>query len=99
MPKKDFTEALKKADTRGLKVIEAITGERQTPEQYSERITAETINKLVIKQGGQEFRSSRAELLLTPTVHRKLKEIAQLNNVSFNELVNQILQDYIERGE
>lgn len=89
-------EAVKKS--RSSVVLEANTGERITPEQYSERITAETKNK-GIKPGNKDFRTSRAELLLTPSLHSKLKEEARLNNISFNELVNQILQNHIEGGE
>lgn len=96
--KKNFTGALKTVKSRAAEMLEANTGERITPEQYSERITAETKNK-GIRPGNKDFRTSRAELLLTPSLHSKLKEEARLNNISFNELVNQILQNHIEGGE
>ena len=96
--KKNFTGALKTVKSRASEVLEANTGEKITPEQYSEKIIVEAVNK-ILKQGGQEYRTSRAELLLTPTLHKKLKEEAKLNNISFNELVNQILQNHIEGGD
>lgn len=44
----------------------------------------------------KETRSKRAELLLPPTLHKQLKAIADKYNISFNELVNQVLEHFAE---
>jgi len=44
----------------------------------------------------KECRTKRAELLLTPSLHKNLKDIAEAYCISFNELVNQVLNHFVE---
>lgn len=41
-----------------------------------------------------ETKSKRVQLLMQPSTYNKIKEIAEAQNKSFNEIVNQILIDY-----
>ena len=43
----------------------------------------------------QEQKSVRLQLLIRPTTKEKIKEIAALHGESVNELINNILEDYI----
>lgn len=42
-----------------------------------------------------ETKSKRVQLLTKPSTHEKLKAVANNNNVSVNELINNILESYI----
>jgi hypothetical protein len=46
-----------------------------------------------------ETKSRRVQLLLQPTLHKKLTEIARSEQKSFNELVHTILSDYTSKIE
>lgn len=41
-----------------------------------------------------EGRSKRLQLLITPSLQERLKEIAKAENVSINEIANRALSDY-----
>ena len=42
-----------------------------------------------------ETKSKRLQLLIKPSTHEKLKSIADQKNISVNELINKILENYI----
>ena len=44
----------------------------------------------------KETKSDRAQLLIRPTTKNAICKIAAQNGISFNELVHQILDDYVE---
>ena len=44
-----------------------------------------------------ETKSERTQLLFRPTTKDTLREIAAARGISLNDLVNQILEEYIER--
>ena len=44
-----------------------------------------------------ETRSKRLQLLLTPSLHDNLKKIAQSENRSLNDLINSILESYLNK--
>lgn len=46
-----------------------------------------------------ESRSSRLELLLTPTNKAKLKVIAQLQNTSVNSIINELVDSYLNQQD
>ncbi len=50
-------------------------------------------------RNNKEYRTKRAELLLSPSLHKQLTEIAKTYQLSFNELVNQVLTNFVEREE
>lgn len=43
-----------------------------------------------------EHKSKRAQLLMTPTLHEKVAKKAASLNMSFNELVNLVLEKYVQ---
>lgn len=45
-----------------------------------------------------ESKTKRLQSLIKPSTHAKLKEIAEAQNCSINELVNQAIEEFIERG-
>lgn len=44
----------------------------------------------------KEYRTKRAELLLKPSLHKQLTAISKEYQISFNELVNQVLTNFVE---
>ena len=44
-----------------------------------------------------ETRSKRLNLLMQPSLHAKLKEIAAQQEISINELIHNVLEKYTER--
>lgn len=45
-----------------------------------------------------ETKSKRVQLLIRPSTHGKLKNIAISNNISVNELINNILESYVNNS-
>lgn len=45
-----------------------------------------------------ESKTKRLQSLIKPSTHAKLKEMSERQNCSVNELVNQALEEFIERG-
>jgi len=43
----------------------------------------------------KELKSKRTAILLTPSVHEDMRKIAVINQVSFNEMVNQALEFFV----
>lgn len=50
---------------------------------------------LDIKPRDPELKSKRAQLLMTPSLHERVTKKAASLNMSFNELVNQVLDKYV----
>lgn len=46
-----------------------------------------------------ETRSKRLNLLMQPSLHTKLKDMAKAQDVSINELIHKALEEYADRGE
>lgn len=46
-----------------------------------------------------ETRSKRVQLLMQPSLHKGLLEVAQKKDVSFNEAVHEILSEYLKNNE
>lgn len=44
----------------------------------------------------QEPKSQRVQLLIRPTTKQGIKEIAEAEGLSMNELINKILEDYLK---
>ncbi len=55
----------------------------------------ETNNKLIIKPPSKETRSKKTNILLTPALDKAVKEKAQNEGVSLNEVVNQLLEMWL----
>lgn len=93
--KKDFTPAAK-STKRASEVLETITTEPAPDLPQVTPAYVETALKIQARK--EEYKSRRLQLLIKPSLHNKLKEIAELNQVSVNELINQVLQNFIEKG-
>lgn len=50
-------------------------------------------------QPGFEAKSRRLQLLIKPSLYISLKEKAIAGGISLNELINTILEDFINRGK
>lgn len=65
----------------------------------------ETASKRDIPKGHKpnplyiETRSARAQLLIEPSVYRRVKELAKIKDISINELFNRATKEYLERNE
>ena len=49
-----------------------------------------------ISPKSSEHKSKRAQLLMTPSLHRKVVKKAASLNMSFNEMVNIVLEKYVQ---
>ncbi len=47
----------------------------------------------------RESKTKRVQLLMRPTTEKRLRESAQAQGISLNELINQIAEDYLEGKE
>lgn len=64
-------------------------------------IEAPAEENIVIPKGyrlAPEIKNARLQLLLKPSTKESLKALAHSKCMSMNELINMILEDYIERG-
>lgn len=94
---KDFTQAAQ-VTKRAAETLEALTGPQQEPEQpKAEQPQTETTEKTVTFKI-EPKKTERAELILPASLKAYFKELARLNNISFNALIVQFLQDFKERG-
>lgn len=78
-------ESIEKAD--GDQTVPETTKSGKPPKGYK-------LNPLYV-----ETKSRRLQLLVQPSLHEKLKTKANENGMSLNELVNTILQDFLDASE
>ena len=50
-------------------------------------------------QHKRENKSRRLQLLIKPSTHNAISEIAQLNDTSINDTINTILENYLRKGD
>lgn len=88
MSKKTFTDAFNP-------VLQFITNadENQEVDEQNKNVPMKP-NSLYI-----ETKSKRVQLLLQPSTYTKIRSLAENNNNSFNDFVNQILIKYINEQE
>lgn len=106
MAKKSFINA----DNPAMQFISAPASEPEaapgiTPEETS-ATSAEVQNSPAQQQNitdiyfippkSAEHKSKRAQLLMTPSLHEKVVKKAASLNMSFNELVNLLLEKYVQ---
>lgn len=46
-----------------------------------------------------ECKSKRVQVLMQPSVHNAIKEIARMKNISTNEAINEALKAYVEKED
>lgn len=71
---------------------EAAVHEAQTPPVQQKDIA----DIYFIPPRSAEHKSKRAQLLMTPSLHEKVAKKAASLNMSFNELVNLLLEKYVQ---
>lgn len=60
------------------------------------KVTNSMENAFDIAPKSAEHKSKRAQLLMTPSLHQKVCKKAASLNMSFNELVNLVLEKYVQ---
>lgn len=94
MAKKSFMTS----DNPAMQFISATAPETAAP--AAEPVTAaeqsETSDIFEISPKSSEHKSKRAQLLMTPSLHEKVAKKAASLNMSFNELVNIVLEKYVQ---
>lgn len=90
MAKKSFK------DNPALQFISAPAEEAATPAFQPEQPAGVPMkpNPLYI-----ETRSKRLNLLVQPSLHSKIKDIAKVKDVSINELIHKALEEYVNKEE
>lgn len=90
MAKKSFK------DNPALQFISAPAEEAATPAVQPEQPAGVPMkpNPLYI-----ETRSKRLNLLVQPSLHSKIKDIAKVKDVSINELIHKALEEYVNKEE
>ena len=74
---------------KGMKPVNA------NPEPTEEKASAPDIPE-GFKLVPAETKSKRLQLLITPSLHRKLQDLAKAENISINEVANRAFDYYIE---
>ncbi len=102
MAKKSFMTS----DNPAMQFISATAPETAAPASAAEPVTAaepvmtaeqsEASDIFAIPPKSSEHKSKRAQLLMTPSLHEKVAKKAASLNMSFNELVNIVLEKYVQ---
>lgn len=80
------------ADVSAASAAESVTA--ADPVMTAEQSEASDI--FAIPPKSSEHKSKRAQLLMTPSLHEKVAKKAASLNMSFNELVNIVLEKYVQ---
>ena len=78
----------------GLKGGPAAADQRTTPVSDTVSSPSKPTDKMTITPRGDKNRTARAQIILTPELKKRAVMAAQHTGVSFNELVNQLLEQY-----
>ena len=65
-------------------------------ESVTSAVQSEISDVFAISPKSSEHKSKRAQLLMTPSLHEKVVKKAASLNMSFNELVNIVLEKYVQ---
>ena len=92
---------------RAAKALKSVTPSKPQGTTNSRNIKAQQLQAEATKAGENaqiqrvdrfESKPRRVQLLTRPSLYKALEEEADLYDVSMNELINQVLQAFIERG-
>lgn len=94
MAKKSFMTS----DNPAMQFISASAPETAAPgaEPVTAAVQSEASDIFEISPKSSEHKSKRAQLLMTPSLHEKVAKKAASLNMSFNELVNIVLEKYVQ---
>lgn len=93
MTGKDFTSKAKEPFNPALAFI------TQQPEAAPEPATTEPATITPMKRLYVETKSKRVQLLMQPTLHKRLKRLANEQGLSFNEFIHSTLEAYADEEE
>lgn len=79
-------------------MLDDMTPPRSSTQKHSEKQPTTTSKGKPAKKKA-ESRSSRLEVLLTPTSKAKLKALAQLRNTSVNSIINELVDSYLNQQD
>lgn len=65
-------------------------------EPVTSAVQSDASDIFAISPKSSEHKSKRAQLLMTPSLHEKVAKKATSLNMSFNELVNIVLEKYVQ---
>lgn len=94
MAKKSFMTS----DNPAMQFISAPAPETAAPaaEPVTSAEQSDASDIFEISPKSSEHKSKRAQLLMTPSLHEKVAKKAASLNMSFNELVNIVLEKYVQ---
>lgn len=94
MAKKSFMTS----DNPAMQFISASAPETaaSAAEPVTAAVQSEASDIFEISPKSSEHKSKRAQLLMTPSLHEKVAKKAASLNMSFNELVNIVLEKYVQ---
>lgn len=94
MAKKSFMTS----DNPAMQFISASAPETAAPaaEPVTSAEQSDASDIFEISPKSSEHKSKRAQLLMTPSLHEKVAKKAASLNMSFNELVNIVLEKYVQ---
>lgn len=84
-------EPVTPAEKTEEKPVEKVSEDKPKP-----RTQASKADAFDIAPKSAEHKSKRAQLLMTPSLHEKVAKKAASLNMSFNELVNLVLEKYVQ---
>lgn len=98
---KDFTTAIKQQQTTPAGSFFKTAPEPATApdlEAEREKIRQEERAK-IYAEIGRETKSKKLQLLVFPSVYNKLKDLAEREGTSVNNLINELMREYVDRHQ
>lgn len=74
-----------------------ISGSDEAPEATAESAAAQDLP--IGYKIAKESKTRRLQLLIRPSVYTALKQLSEERGISFNELVNRVFEEYLEKVE
>lgn len=96
MPDEAKTENKATEEVVEVEVTKENDVKEEIKEEVKEAEVKETAKINVVVPTKAEVRSVRKQIVLTPTLAKKMEEQSKAVGISFNEMVHQILQYYID---
>lgn len=94
---KSFKDTMQKKATNPTLQFITPPEDKQPHEQEEKPIAATQPAQRAFPQYGEETKSRRLQLLLTPSLYDAIKAEAGIKHISVNELINTIMKDAIRK--
>ncbi|MDL2319446.1 hypothetical protein LJC74_10345 [Eubacteriales bacterium OttesenSCG-928-A19] len=99
MPKKNDMDKLLAREERGRNLVASIAGvsdEQEVGLETKEEKPVQSEKRRVVRPVIKETRSAKFQALFTPSLKKKAETKASKSKLSLNEVLNQLLEDWIE---